>query len=105
MAKQSKMAKFKALPWALITLVALCVLNLALILDYTIIDFVGKIAFNEVGFNNSLIVFTYICNIAFIVIHILLLFIKDKSKSMLYILASAGMMIIFYIIRFCLVWF
>ena len=35
MAKQSKMAKFKALPWALITLVALCVLNLALILDYT----------------------------------------------------------------------
>ena len=97
MAKQSKMAKFKALPWALITLVALCVLNLALILDYTIIDFVGKIAFNEVGFNN--------CNIAFIVIHILLLFIKDKSKSMLYILASAGMMIIFYIIRFCLVWF
>ena len=96
MAKQSKMAKFKALPWALITLIALCVLNLALILDYTIIDFVGKIAFNEVGFNNFLIVFTYICNI---------LFIKDKSKSMLYILASAGMMIIFYIIRFCLVWF
>lgn len=56
MAKQSKMAKFKALPWALITLIALCVLNLALILDYTIIDFVGKIAFNEVGFNNFLIV-------------------------------------------------
>lgn len=105
MAKQSKMAKFKALPWARIILIALVVLNLALILDYTIIDFVGKIAFSEVGFNNFLIVFTYVCNIAFIAIHILLLFIKNNSKSMLYILASAGMMIIFYIIRFCLVWF
>lgn len=105
MAKQNKLEKFKELPWKFISLIALSVLNLALILDYTIIDFVGEIAFSEVGFNNFLIVFTYICNIVFIAYHILVLFIKNNSKSMLYILASAGMMILFYIIRFCLVWF
>lgn len=105
MAKNSKMKKIKQLPWGLIFLIAIIVLNVGLILDYTIMDLIGETEFTEVGFNNFLVGFTYTCDILYIGVNILLLFIKEKSKSIINISTCAFLMIIFWIIKFCLIWF
>lgn len=100
-----KKFKLKQLPWGLICFGVVTFLNLALILDYSIMELVGEAHFEEVGFNNFLIGFTYTCDIIYMLCHAFLLFFKKRQKSMLSIMLSGGALIVFYIIKFCLEWF
>lgn len=100
-----KKLKLKQLPWALICFGIVTFLNLALILDYSIMELIGSTHFEEVGFNSFLLGFTYTCNIIYMLSHALLLFWKNRQKSMLAIMLSGGALVVFYIIKFCLEWF
>lgn len=97
--------KNKRIPWALIIFGLICLVNLGLFLDYVIFGILDDTPFNSIGFNNFLYNFTFVINGVFVVYHLVKLFWKNKSSSLLYVLGSASFIIFFYIIRLCLIWY
>ncbi len=95
----------KKIKWNTIIFTFICLVSIALFLDYVILNILNDTAFTEVAFNNFLYSFTFIINTLFIAYHLVMVFFKKKSNSMLFALASASYLVFFYIIRLCLVWY
>lgn len=96
--------------WQYIIFGLLCVFNLALIIEYIVYGAIYngnefETEFAAVGFNTFLRGFTYLFNGVFVLVHVVRLFWKNKTNSLIYILGSAAPMFVLFVARFILCWF
>lgn len=99
------MNKNKKLPWALICLGIVCALNLTLVISELVFQ-IGKDSFDSYWLTGNFgLFFTSVANIATIVCilyHCVVLFWKNRSVSLLYIVAAASLPIIYVVEQYLL---
>lgn len=83
----------------------ICLLSVALFIDYVVMEIIADPKFAEVGFNNFLYSVTIFIHFLFILYHVTMVFWKKKTSSMLLASLSASYLVFFYIIRLCLIWY
>lgn len=106
--KNDKVLRFgkKEVPAVYVVLCVLALLNLALIIDYVVLEaFVEDYTFAQFAFNQFFDQITMILDTCFIVYNIGVYYVRKDFKRVIYLFCVFAVIMLYFIIKFALKWF